>query len=420
MKYLQRMLWLYGMVAFLLFSPECRQSEAQEVLQHDPLGRSPTYIRYHLLSNSDPDSTLDPKIIRTLDAYFEFPSDVAQQLVPQTRSFHLIEARQASDGGAVPPAGLLAARLSSMWHDLVAIRTIGRVAFSLGYNGARDDQLQEGRFKNDLYRITGILNLPLGETGFAFGASLGMYVSRTLAMLHTSADTREQAAPEPNPLSAFRNSSMMQFAWTGSSGSPSPASSRTISPVSDLNHVVVGAVNVSGAVKGVNVFTEVGMTSRSQAPALAEEATLANFYAMGGANYTIGQVTLGVEAGFENGETVLETAMSESLGFEHDFWVDSQVESDNASAQPSKNTIYTKVSARMSPTERMTVEGALSYLHPLEEKNAAPTPGFEVNGAFYYSLTNYLKYLVKAGMSSTVETWQDSQYTVTNQLEFSF
>ena len=106
-------------------------------------------------------------------------------------------------------------------------------------------------------------------------------------------------------------------------------------------------------------------------------------------------------------------------GFENDFLIDSLLEPDSEGNTPN-NKLYATVSASMSPTERMAVEGAFSYIQPFHEGKTSDIYGFEVDGAFYYSLTNYLQCLVKAGMASLNDSWEDSQYKVINQIEVTY
>jgi hypothetical protein len=66
----------------------------------------------------------------------------------------------------------------------------------------------------------------------------------------------------------------------------------------------------------------------------------------------------------------------------------------------------------------MTIGGAFTHVQPLG--GSVESYGFEVDGAFYYSLTNYLKYLAKAGMSTLYNSLEESQYRFINSLELTF
>jgi hypothetical protein len=69
----------------------------------------------------------------------------------------------------------------------------------------------------------------------------------------------------------------------------------------------------------------------------------------------------------------------------------------------------------------MGVEGAFSCVKPVEDGGKTGPYGFEVNGTVSYSLANYVKYLIKAGVASwEKDSIEDGQYRLINKLEFTF
>jgi hypothetical protein len=153
---------------------------------------------------------------------------------------------------------------------------------------------------------------------------------------------------------------------------------------------------------------------------VAEDMRVANFYALGGAQYNVGRVTLGVEAGFENGDEPIDDLTDNFSGFENDFEFDRLLE-DDIPGDAFHNKLYAKLSAHMNPTEKIRIEGAFSCVKPVEDGGKMGPYGIEVNGTFYYSLADYITCLVKAGVASSEDgSIEDNQYKVINKLEFRF
>jgi hypothetical protein len=408
----------------LIAGPAFAQNAEESLTQ--AFHRGDTYIRYHLApealesqNESETTFTLTHRTIDTIDAYFEcipgiFPNEPVAEpqrfevqwnpVVPGQRYYVL-----PSSSSALNSSPFL-----TSWN-------IGNLALGLGYNAyslapiAPEQQI----IQPESQAVAGQLLLPLGETGFSLGASVVMQAAHTPRQAYSDVSLR----PGQSGLSFTAEiPATLGYATTAGSASDSmmPADSGTEhSPVSLLTtrNTVAGAVNVSGFVKGFKVFTEVGFAAGTQeyeGAVSTRDATTSNFYASGGADYSVGQVTLGFEAGFENGEELVESG--ESLGFENDFFIEDLL--PDMQSQPSTDRVYASVSAKLSPTERMMIEGAFKYIQPLQEP--AEAYGFEVDGAFYYSLTNYLSYLVKAGMSTIYNSIEDYQYRVTNEVELTF
>jgi len=301
---------------------------------------------------------------------------------------------------------------------------IGDIALILDYDkiheGSMDDQ-----HSGDEHLIRGRLNMPLGESGFSLGAYLAMYGADNSGAYETVNQHLNPQIVQTNIAEIPEVSGgIVQAAFVGDPagyGEPMTVyvpASKLLSP----GRAVVGAFNFSGDMKGVDVFTEVGFASTGEhtVSTMVDEMKMANFYALGGAKYTVGQVTLGIEAGFENGNEPVDDLTNTFSGFENDFEFDNIIE-DDIPGDELHNKFYAKVSARMNPMEKMSVEGAFSYVKSVEDGGKVGPYVFEVNGTLYYSLADYIKYLVKAGVvSSEDSSIEDNQYKLLNKLEFRF
>jgi hypothetical protein len=411
---------------FLLLT--CLSAWAAEEPLANAFQRGDTYIRYHLApealqsqNETETTFTLTHRTIDTIDAYFEcIPEMLLNESIAEPRLFEV----QLDPGVPEYRQYVLPSSDSSTSFPLMTFWNIGNLAVSLGYDEFAPTKMLSDSWSSQPNKqaVTGQLSFPLGETGFSLGASLIMQAVE----MQTRASTESlQGNPEP-PFSITADiPATLGYAIADIPGNISlqEQMDRDLMPsgvsLSGTRNTVAGALNVSGAVKGIQVFTEVGFASGTEeyeGPFINGDVTTSDFYAVGGANYTVGQVTLGFEAGFENGEDLIEG--SESLGFENDFFVENLLPDPKFGGQTETDKVYASVSAKLSPTERMTIGGTFTYVQPL---SASVEPyGFEVDGAFYYSLTNYLKYLAKAGMSTPSNSFEESQYKFINNLELTF
>lgn len=410
----------FRVCACFLFTAAAWNAAADDDTLTGVFQRGDTYIRYHLTpgalqveNDAATTFTLNSGTIDAIDAYFEclpeqsFPDPPAFQ--PQRQLFLVSSATAA----ILPPT--------------MAIWNIGNLALGLGYHdlsAATSQKADSWRAQPLEQALAGHLLFPLGDTGFSFGAAVLMHAARTQ---WRAAESSFHALSSRD----VSNAALNVPAMSGYAAAPSTGSSRMslLLPEQESDQIafsgtrstVAGAVNVSGDVKGVQVFTEVGFVSGAdvyddEILLENEAATASNFYAVGGANYTVGQVTFGFEAGFENGEDVLEE--NTSLGFENDFFLENLLPESHMEQQHAQDKVYASVSAKLSPTERMTLGGAFTYIQPL--RRAIEPYGFEVDGAFYYSLSRYLKYLAKAGLSLPSSANEEHQYKIMNGLEVSF
>jgi len=233
--------------------------------------------------------------------------------------------------------------------------------------------------------------MPLGESSFSLGAYVALYTTSGYDISPEGSGTKRVVPPSL----AVDPAGIPSMAQTAFVGNPDEQRETTVvnAPASrwmSNRSAVLGAVNFSGAVKGIDVSTEVG-------------------------------VTLGVEAGSENGDDLRDHGVGKFPGFENDFWSDSVI-ADGIPGDEGSNKLYAKVSAKLNPLKKIDIEGTLSCVKPMETINGADIYGFGVNGAVYYSLTKYVKYLVKAGITSLLEnaSLDDPQYKLINRVEFKF
>lgn len=420
-----------------------------------------TYIRYRLdrntlprwefesiagLVESDPDTTfltLENTAIDRIDAYVEiadFDFTLGNRYIVQHDAAGTVEASETPWIPGSSTARTICVDIQDVYADSFGTNdndnpfsynspgaswNIGDIALVLDYDKIYEN-LAGDRYSRDEHLIRGKLNMPLGESGFSFDAYLAMYTAGTD---HVYEILPERSTPQgivqipvPEILEEVGNTAQATFVESPSGRSDPVTTYASVSKGMTPRSAVAGAVNFSGALRGVDVFTEVGFAGTGEDPGdtVADDLRVASFYALGGAKYTVGQVTLGVEAGFENGDAPIDNLTENFSGFENDFEFDRLLE-DGIPGDEFHNKLYAKLSAHLNPTEKIRVEGAFSCVKPVEDGSRTGSYGFEINGTFYYSLADYIKYLVKAGVASSEDDFiEDSQYKIMNKLEFRF
>ena len=223
-----------------------------------------------------------------------------------------------------------------------------------------------------------------------------------------------------------------------------PGSDVVIAAALGDESIFLGAVEMSGSVGGASIYSEIGFAAGSRDAGVAgafDEATgqiiavsstndvdLSGFYAMGGASFDMGQVTLGVEAGFSPGDDNPNDDKQEDFtAVNTDFWI-GQILHDEGLIVNSvgkdggiSNLLYAQVTAGLSPTEKMGMNAGLVYLKPAEEVGGVDTYGVELFGDVSYKLSDNLKYVFYWGYAIPDEDFiEDNQYQFTNRLEFKF
>jgi len=272
---------------------------------------------------------------------------------------------------------------------------INDVAITLGY-GKRSEGETDDDVEGDDNSFRAKVALPLGES-FTITGYGAFYTKSDITLQEAVAATDDTAA---------------------------------VPEVQGDGSVFIGGVNLDGSLNNISLFAEAGFTSGSEDYAVnnaAVEYDLAGFYATGGASYTIGQVTLGVEAGFGSGDDdATDDSIDDFLGINNDYGYDEIIE-DEILDNGLRNRIFVKATASIAPTEKLSVDGAVIYEAPAEDVvgvtgKTVDTYGFEVDVTMNYKLASNLTYVLMGAVASLEEDWLDesSQYQVMNRLEFLF
>lgn len=299
----------------------------------------------------------------------------------------------------------------SPWGSIEAGWKMGEVSVTLGYGRVgewnTDDDVQ-----GDSHLARGQVKVPLGESGFTVGAYLAMYAASD-AVLREATDPSITDIQLVDPVASTYE---ITYAL----------------PVSEVlgdRSAFLGSLHLSGNAGGASVFAETGFAAGTEdyvAENAAVERDLSGFYALGGADFTVGQMTVGIEAGFGTGDDTGTSDENEGfLGFNNDFGFDEIIEDELASDGLS-NKIYGKLKASLSPSEKISLDAAVSYVAPVEDVEGAngtvDTYGFEFNGTMKYKLADNLTYKIMGAVASLEEDWQgeSSAFQFQNALTFSF
>jgi hypothetical protein len=283
--------------------------------------------------------------------------------------------------------------------------TVGTIDLVLGYGkvyeGFTNDDLE-----GDEHLLRGQIHMPLGESGFSIGAYGAMYTGSDLI------------------LQAYAEVEEVDYSTGTVTVAVTPEVTGELS-------AFLGSIEMSGAMSGFELYAEAGFATGSaevvdEVSDVAVEGDLSGFYALGGMNFAAGQLSVGVEAGFGSGDDDAADLDNEAfLGFNNDFGFDDIIE-DELADDGLSNKIYAKVSVGLSPTEKMSVEGAAIYVAPVEEvagvNGNVDSYGFEIDGSMSYKLADYLTYSLTGAFASLEEDWvgEDSAYQLVNRLEFLF
>jgi hypothetical protein len=253
-------------------------------------------------------------------------------------------------------------------------------------------------FEGDEHLARGQFSMPLGESGFNIGAYVAMYSASDIILLAEVEATDTVVTITP--------------AVTGGYSA------------------FLGSVEFSGTVGSIDVYSEAGFAAGSvdvanEITRATAEQDLSGFYALGGASFAMGSLTLGVEAGFGTGDDPDTDDEDEGfLGFNNDFGFDMIIE-DDLTGDGLSNKMYAKLTVGLSPTEKMDVEGHLIYVAPVEDVagvdgKTVDSYGIEVNSAVTYKLADSLSYILEGAFASLEEDWlgESSAFQFMNRLEF--
>jgi hypothetical protein len=219
--------------------------------------------------------------------------------------------------------------------------------------------------------------------------------------------------------------------------------------------VFVGAVECSGGIRNIEVYTEFGMTSGSADLASSDdlniaygaggnvflyntalsEVKLSGAYALGGLTVDFDSFAFAVEAGFGNGDGLYtDTADGEIRGYlgpHNSFSIDDIIEDKllllHNGAAGLAGLTYLKMTVDVKPMPRWTVAGAVVYEKPTKPFMSPITGqrvesfGFEFHARSTYQFTKHLDYAVMAALALIDESWfEDNQFRLRNSLEFKY
>lgn len=275
-----------------------------------------------------------------------------------------------------------------------ASMTLGTVDLSLEYlkeiEGDTDDDVD-----GDQNGFRTWFSMPLGESGFSIGGYGGIISGSdviTQEAVEADPDAGTEAVPEEKTsLSGF-----------------------------------VGGVEFSGDLESIGVWSEVGFASGTREVTGHADVDLTGFYAMGGADFTVGQITLGVEGGFGSGDDDPDdNEEGDWIGPATDFWIDGIMHDYEAYINGGdggmNNLTYARVKADMSPTEKLSLFASLAYLMPTEEVGGVDTYGMDFYGSATYTLSDNVSYSLGLWVAMPDEDFvEDTKYIVRNRLQFAF
>ncbi len=293
----------------------------------------------------------------------------------------------------------------SPWGSIETGFTMGNMSGVLGY-GRDYEGFSNDDVEGDGHLARGQVNMSLGESGFSLGAYTALYAASDLIL-------QGYAEVEDVDYTTGTVDLIVTPEVTGG------------------YNVFLGSVNLSGAAGGADIFAEVGFASGTidvtdEVNNVSAEDDVSGFYALGGASIAMGSLTLGVEGGFGSGDDPGTANENEGfLAFNNDFGFDEIIE-DEILGDGLSNKIYAKLSVGASPSEKVSVDGAVSYVAPVEDVAGAngtvDAYGFEVNGTMKYKLSDSLTYKLMGAFASLEEDWtgESSAFQMQNALTFSF
>jgi hypothetical protein len=256
---------------------------------------------------------------------------------------------------------------------------MGEVSMVLGY-GRVGEWNTDDDIEGDSHLARGQVKVPLGESGFEIGTYLAMYAA---------SDAVLRAASGPSITD-------IQLIDPATSTYEITYALPTTRVLGDRS-VFLGSVSLAGNAGGANVFAEAGFAAGTEdyvADNAAVERDLSGFYALGGADFSFGQMTIGIEAGFGTGDDAGTSDENEGfLGFNNDFGLGEIIEDELAGGLGNK--IYGKLTANLSPTEKMSLNAQAIYVAAPEEfagvdGKMVDTYGFEFNSTMTYKMADYL------------------------------
>jgi hypothetical protein len=282
---------------------------------------------------------------------------------------------------------------------------MGEVSVVLGY-GRVYEGFTNDDVEGDGHLVRGQVDVPLGESGFSVGAYAAMYAANDIIL-------QGYAEVEDIDYTTGTVTVLVTPEVTGG------------------YNAFLGSLEMAGSVSSAEVYAETGFAAGSldivdEVLDVAAEGDLSGFYGLGGAKFSLGQVTLGIEAGFGTGDDPDTGDEDEGfLGFNNDFGLGEIIEDELAGGL--SNKLYGKLSADLSPTEKISLNVQAIYVKPVEDVEGAngtmvDTYGFEFNSTMTYKLADYLNYVLMGAVASLEEDWlgESSAFQMMNRLQFNF
>jgi hypothetical protein len=291
---------------------------------------------------------------------------------------------------------------------------MGDVGLVLGYGRNFEGNINDDT-EGDGHLMRGQVSLPLGESGF----SLGVY-----AAFYNQNDVNIQAASDAT------------VDVDEETGLPT-----VIAPRPDVQgdqSVFLGSAEIAGAVGNVDVYAEIGFSNGSQdfvENDVPVDTDLSGFYIMGGANFNLGQVSLGIEGGFSPGDDdPNDNDIEAFIAVNEDFAIGQILHDEDMIAKTSppnggtlSNLWYLQGTVGLSPSEKLGLSGSLLYLAPAEDVvsfftgETVDSYGVELFGQLSYQIAEGLTFYEYVGVAFPDDDFvEDTQFQLTSRLHFLF
>jgi hypothetical protein len=306
------------------------------------------------------------------------------------------------------------------WKAGVSTWTLG---YGKTYEGDTNDDIE-----GDGHLIRGQAHYPIGESGMKIGAYLAFYLQDNIDLVAATAATVEPG-PDENQPPIIRP--------------PQPR-------VQGDQNVFLGSVDFSGSLATWDFFTELGWGTGSRdqelpaddsgiVPGLFEQ-DLSGFYITGGANFGVGNWSLGLEAGYSPGEIKTElvngalvekedtgfVAVNEDYGIGEILHDEGLIKNTNGDKTSLSNLVFFQLLGSTSVNKWDFAIGGV-YFAPVEKILSEYTGkttenyGFEIFGNLKYNIADYLSWTAFYGVAFPDSDFiDDTQYQLVNRIEFLF
>jgi hypothetical protein len=291
---------------------------------------------------------------------------------------------------------------------------MGDVGLVLGYGRNFEGNINDDT-EGDGHLMRGQVSLPLGESGFSLGVYAAFYNQNDVNLQDASAATVDVDEETGLPT--------------------------VIAPRPDVQgdqSVFLGSAEIAGAVGNVDVYAEIGFSNGSQdfvENDVPVDTDLSGFYIMGGANFNLGQVSLGIEGGFSPGDDdPNDNDIEAFIAVNEDFAIGQILHDEDMIAKTSppnggtlSNLWYLQGTVGLSPSEKLGLSGSLLYLAPAEDVvsfftgETVDSYGVELFGQLSYQIAEGLTFYEYVGVAFPDDDFvEDTQFQLTSRLHFLF